>query len=220
MTSCVKLLLGCPIRAIDEVNSPSILWFSAELPKTIDFSPYPAPGYLCSASGSVGIWRTIAGCRPPRPTVRIGTPQGLLSIGAPRKGVNYPGRKLFPFLLSPLICIITVTARAQSTSPKAQGGGSFMVQCPTSTVWHPGSSLLGYDPTSQEGSYTGPQTVSVTVSIIRGVVYGDGKMLPPPCLSVLWHWRAATRYRHGLDSCSVGLPTERLLVWQASGQFD
>jgi len=75
-------------------------------------------------------------------------------------------RKLCPFWLSLLICLTTVTARAQSTSPKAQGGGSFMVQCPTSTVWHPGSSLLGYDPTSQEGSYTGPQTVSVTVDSV------------------------------------------------------
>jgi FtsP/CotA-like multicopper oxidase with cupredoxin domain len=75
-------------------------------------------------------------------------------------------RKLFPFWLSLLICLTTVTVRAQSTSPKAQGGGSFMVQCPTSTVWHPGNSVLGYDPTSNEGSYTGPQTVSVTVDSV------------------------------------------------------
>src|SRR5437016_1144994 len=39
-----------------------------------------------------------------------------------------------------------------------------MVQCPTSTVWHPWSSVLGYDPTQQEGSYTGPKTVTETVN--------------------------------------------------------
>jgi FtsP/CotA-like multicopper oxidase with cupredoxin domain len=77
--------------------------------------------------------------------------------------------KLSLFCSVLLICVTGVTMRAQSPppqNPKAQGGGSFMVQCPTSTVWHPGSSVLGYDPTSQEGSYTGPKTVSVTVDSV------------------------------------------------------
>ena len=77
--------------------------------------------------------------------------------------------KLSLFYSVLLICVTGVTMRAQSPppkNPKAQGGGSFMVQCPTSTVWHPGSSALGYDPTRQEGQYTGPSTVSVTVDSV------------------------------------------------------
>ena len=71
-------------------------------------------------------------------------------------------RKLFPVCLPILLVCLATTVPAQSN--KAQGGGSFMVQCPTSTVWHPGSSVLGYDPTQQEGSYTGPKTVTETVN--------------------------------------------------------
>src|SRR6516225_12304488 len=77
--------------------------------------------------------------------------------------------KLSLFYSVLLICVTGVTMRAQippPKNPKAQGGGSFMVQCPTSTVWHPGSSALGYDPTRQEGQYTGPSTVSVTVDSV------------------------------------------------------
>jgi len=46
--------------------------------------------------------------------------------------------------------------------PNYLGGGSFLTQCPTSTVWHPNSAILGYDPTSAEGTYTGPQIVPET----------------------------------------------------------
>ncbi len=65
-------------------------------------------------------------------------------------------------ILSPifLACVATVAASAQNNN---QGGGSFLLQCPTSTVWHP-SSLFSYDPSQQEGSYTGPQISSETVN--------------------------------------------------------
>jgi FtsP/CotA-like multicopper oxidase with cupredoxin domain len=78
-------------------------------------------------------------------------------------------RKLYQVWLPILlVCLATVAAPAQNPvgNPKAQGGGSFMVQCPTSTVWHPGSSVLGYDPTRQEGSYNGPKTVNQTVNAV------------------------------------------------------
>jgi FtsP/CotA-like multicopper oxidase with cupredoxin domain len=81
-------------------------------------------------------------------------------------------RKLSPFWLLLLIFFAAGTTRAQVApvppvkNPKAQGGGSFMVQCPNSTVWHPGSSVLGYDPASNEGQYTGPNTVSVVVDSV------------------------------------------------------
>jgi len=80
-------------------------------------------------------------------------------------------RKLSPFWLLLLIWITAGTTRAQVppnppvTNPKAQGGGSFMVQCPSSTVWH-NASQLGYDPTTTEGSYNGPQTVNVVVDSV------------------------------------------------------
>ena len=77
--------------------------------------------------------------------------------------------KLSLFCSALLICVTGVTMRAQSPppqNPKAQGGGSFMVQCPTSTVWHPGTSALGYDPTRQEGQYTGPTIVNEMVDSV------------------------------------------------------
>jgi len=77
-------------------------------------------------------------------------------------------RKLSPFWLFVVIASVAVTARAQTPAPrepKAQGGGSFMVQCPSSTVWH-SASQLGYDPTTGSGQYTGPQTVSVVVDSV------------------------------------------------------
>ena len=52
-----------------------------------------------------------------------------------------------------LVCLASVAASAQNY----QGGGSFLPQCPTSTVWHP------LDLTA-EPAYTGPTMVTQTVN--------------------------------------------------------
>ncbi len=64
-----------------------------------------------------------------------------------------------------LICLATGVARPQVNN-SYQGGGSFLPQCPTSTVWH-NSAALGYDPTTTEGSYGGPMTASEVVNGVR-----------------------------------------------------
>src|SRR5579885_553498 len=60
-----------------------------------------------------------------------------------------------------LVCLGGYVASAQSY----QGGGSFALQCPTSTLWHP-AVMLGYDPSSTEDplGYTGPKVITETVS--------------------------------------------------------
>jgi FtsP/CotA-like multicopper oxidase with cupredoxin domain len=75
-----------------------------------------------------------------------------------------------------LICLAAGLASAQSLplgqgggplSPTAQGGGSFMVQCPLSTAWHPAASFSGRqyyaDPKSGEPEYDGPEPLSPTL---------------------------------------------------------
>jgi hypothetical protein len=62
-----------------------------------------------------------------------------------------------------LVCFATVVASAQNNS--YQGGGSFSPQCPTSTVWHPSSTILGYDPTVTGGAYPALATPTVTETV-------------------------------------------------------
>jgi FtsP/CotA-like multicopper oxidase with cupredoxin domain len=78
-----------------------------------------------------------------------------------------------------LICLAAGLANAQGLppaqgggplSPTAQGGGSFMVQCPKSTLWHPAPFYT--DPSKGEPAYTGPAPVS-PVAVGKGVVF-DG----------------------------------------------
>ena len=69
-----------------------------------------------------------------------------------------------------LVCLIPAVANAQApaTPPVYQGGGSFRVQCPTSTLIHPGGSggagnvPVNPAPDSAEAPYTGPTTRIVT----------------------------------------------------------
>src|SRR6202047_572579 len=78
-----------------------------------------------------------------------------------------------------LICLAAGLASAQALppaqgggplSPTAQGGGSFMVQCPKSTLWHPAPFYS--NPNTGEPAYTGPAPVS-PVAVGKGVVF-DG----------------------------------------------
>jgi FtsP/CotA-like multicopper oxidase with cupredoxin domain len=56
-------------------------------------------------------------------------------------------------------------------SPTAQGGGSFMVQCPKSTLWHPAPFYT--DPSRGEPAYSGPAPVN-PVAVGKNVVF-DGR---------------------------------------------
>jgi len=71
-------------------------------------------------------------------------------------------RNLYQVCISILLICVAIGAASAQNPPASQGGGSFLLQCPTSTVWHPGIAVLGYDPARQEGSYTGSQTVTET----------------------------------------------------------
>ena len=73
-------------------------------------------------------------------------------------------RNLYQVCISILLICVAIGAASAQNPPASQGGGSFLLQCPTSTVWHPGIAVLGYDPARQEGSYTGSQTVTETVN--------------------------------------------------------
>jgi Multicopper oxidase len=77
--------------------------------------------------------------------------------------------RLNQVLLSMLsICLLPALANAQLVE---QGGGSFKVQCPTSTIRHPGGTATGGsgtvvtpNPDSAEAPYTGPQVRTATRS--------------------------------------------------------
>src|ERR1700730_17073481 len=88
--------------------------------------------------------------------------------------------KTLQFLLTiMLMCLAPGLASAQGLppaqgggplSPTAQGGGSFMVQCPKSTLWHPAPFYP--NPSMGEPAYTGPAPVS-PVAVGNGVKF-DG----------------------------------------------
>src|ERR1700680_2856192 len=79
-----------------------------------------------------------------------------------------------------LMCLAAGLASAQGLppaqgggplSPTAQGGGSFMVQCPKSTLWHPAPFYS--NPSTGEPAYTGPAPVSPVAVGIGGKFDGS-----------------------------------------------
>ena len=67
--------------------------------------------------------------------------------------------------LSILMCLVPLAASAQSTSPspKAQGGGSFLVQCPNTTLFHPNPFPSG----APEPAYTGPTLLTASANGVK-----------------------------------------------------
>ncbi len=70
-------------------------------------------------------------------------------------------------LLTILLCLAPLAAKAQN--PKIQGGGSFLVQCPQYTPFHPAAAPSVYPtPTTQSQdnsqNYVGPVSVSETIN--------------------------------------------------------
>jgi hypothetical protein len=72
-----------------------------------------------------------------------------------------------------LVWLVPALGSAQTTAPTVpnveQGGGSYTVQCPKATLWHPGTTATGgtgaavnQTPASAEAPYTGPHVRTVT----------------------------------------------------------
>ena len=75
--------------------------------------------------------------------------------------MSKPYRSLLPLLM----CLVPLAANAQSTSPspKAQGGGSFLVQCPNTTLFHPTPYASG----TPEPAYLGPTVLTPTANGVK-----------------------------------------------------
>ena len=58
-----------------------------------------------------------------------------------------------------LVCLVPMVASAQNGAT-VQGGGSFMVQCPATTAFHPAPFAAG----AAEPDYTGPQPLTSTLN--------------------------------------------------------
>jgi Multicopper oxidase len=65
----------------------------------------------------------------------------------------------------PILLVSLATVAAGAQNPNAQGGGSFMVQCPSTTLLHPTA-------LTAEPAYTGPTKLTVTPKL------ADGTQLP------------------------------------------
>jgi FtsP/CotA-like multicopper oxidase with cupredoxin domain len=65
-------------------------------------------------------------------------------------------------LRSPALVLMLIVISVSASAQTYQGGGSFRVQCPNSTITHPSSGFTNTTPDSQEVPYTGPVLRTVT----------------------------------------------------------
>ena len=87
-------------------------------------------------------------------------------------------RKNYQICLLLLVgCFVPAIVSAQT--PTAQGGGSFMLQCPTATAYHPTINAPG----AAEPAYTGPSPLSVTVGGVTFSAAANTDNQHPPYIS-------------------------------------